>query len=660
MITLSAFFWQLLLTGLAAGAAIYLPGRLGLRLLKVSLTPLEKFAATWVGGAGLLVLVYWCLSLLHAQGLLWFYVLGAAGTEAWWLISQLRRERLLVAVENEVPVEERLRAFWPLWILLGLGIVAQGRFCLGTGWLTARGVDLLAWHGCDATWHVFNLFQLSRTYPIELGGFSGHILTNYHIFSPLLWGAVLRLAPVVDAWNLYLHIAPIFYSGLLVLTTFVAARTWFGKNATAYLAAGLVMFSANFGYFMPLLFGPEHYFLWDSIFWVSSPIEHIFNPGVVSSHLFLLMGLWALIRWLRERHWGFLILVALFWGMLPGFKIFPAALVLIALFMVAAIRWLRDREYALLWAWLAMLPVFALSYLPMNSQAKSLVHFLPGFNLGSMLVAPDRMALMTSTQLKILFAQRPGLVALMMLGLLLVFVIGNLGVRIMALPMLYKSLRFFHKTEPVMLFTALMSVGGFLVPILFVQTGLQWNTVQFVYPVLILASLPAAEQFWLWVAHFPRPQRLLWLGLVLALGLPGWVQQLWVVDWNSGITPPLFEALHWLKNTGTLKEVVLRPLPDSFRTDEGYQQLMRRQIRGDMTSLKVWNQEAQAFSAGNTAAVSALMPVAIPAAKPDVAAANTSTAESSKTDWLWMRQDVMAVACMTFKNSYLEGMGTAQ
>jgi hypothetical protein len=420
------------------------------------------------------------------------------------------------------------------------------------------------------------------------------------------------------------------------------------------------MFSANFAYIMPLLFGTHNYFIWDSIFWVGSPVGHIFNPGVSSSHLFLLMGLWALIRWWRERRYGFLCLVALFWGLLPGFKMYPAALVLIALFLVALLRWLKARDYSLLWAWLAMLPIFALSYLPMNSQVKSLVHFLPGFNLGTMLVAPDRMALMTSTQLKILFAQQPWLVALIMAGLLVVFVVGNLGVRIMALPMFYKSLRFFPQADPILLFTSLMALGGLAAPVLFVQTGVQWNTIQFVYPVLILASLPAAEQFWRWVEKIPRSRQRLWLGLVLALGLPGFIQLWLIVNWTSGIPPQIFAALHWLKNTGTLQDVVLRPLPDIYRSPAGFQQMLRRQIRGNMNSLGVWKNEAQAFAAGNTSAVSALMPEVINSPKPAEAAAANSTTAAALTDWGWIRANVMAVACTTFKNSYLEDLGTAQ
>ena len=59
-------------------------------------------------------------------------------------------------------------------------------------------MTLFAWHTHDAPWHVYNLYQLSRVFPPELPGFSNSVLRNYHMFSDLFWGGILRLVPVVD------------------------------------------------------------------------------------------------------------------------------------------------------------------------------------------------------------------------------------------------------------------------------------------------------------------------------------------------------------------------------------------------------------------------------------------------------------------------------
>jgi hypothetical protein len=672
MTSVGVFIWQFILAWLLAGLAIYLPGRLLLRLLKVPLMPLEHLAASLISGAGLLVLVYWAMSLGQVQWLLWAYVLAAAGSEAWLWSERLRRDPILLHAEVEVLDHERLRVFWPLYLLAFLGVLAQGRYMFWTAWPTAHGLDILAWHATDAPWHVFNIFHLARVYPPELAGFSGNPLINYHMLSHLLWGAIRHLAPVLDAWHLYFRIAPVFYSALITLSAFVAARAWSGKLKTAYLASALVLFSANFGYLMPLIFGAQKYGIWDSIFWVQSPMGMIFNPSVSSSFLFLFMGLWALTRWVRERHLGFLVLVALLWGVMPGFKVYPGLLMIVALFMVAIIRLIWQRDWSLVQAWLAVLPVFLFVFLPPNLHAPSLIKFLPGFNLGTMLVAPDRMALMSSYDLKLLYAHHRWLVALIMAGLFAVFFVGNLGVRAMALPSMFKSFREFHKTDPILLFIGLLVVGAFAAPVLFVQKGVQWNTVQFAYFGLALASLPAAEQFWVWAEPWTRWKQYTALALVIALGLPCAIQSLCVVNWNATLSPKMLEALMWLKDTGTLRDVVLRPLPDAYRTEAGYKTLIKNQVRGSMTSLSVWDKEAKAFAAGTgsattmTAQAQGTSLTAAAALAVDsnsisaqaAPAANTTTAVSRAA--IWEREDCMVLASTTFKNSYLEGTVTSQ
>jgi hypothetical protein len=72
-----------------------------------------------------------------------------------------------------------------------------------------------------------------------------------------------------------------------------------------------------------------------------------------------------------------------------------------------------------------------------------------------------------------------------------------------------------------------------------------------------------------------------------------------------------------------------------------------------MTSLNIWQVESRALAQGNTASVQALMPMVISANK-------IMTSAPVTADWDWIRQDVMAVACATFKNSYLECLATAQ
>ena len=155
----------------------------------------------------------------------------------------------------------------------------------------------------------------------------------------------------------------------------------------------------------------------------------------------MLFGFWALLQWLRSSgKWGFLTLLALLWGVLPGFKVYPAVLAMCGLLVTGAVLAMAQRNYRMLIALGAILPLFLLVFLPGNSGASSLLRFLPGFNLGAMLVAPDRLAWMTSAELKLLYVSKPWLVALIMAGLAGLLLLGNLGVRALGLIPILRSL----------------------------------------------------------------------------------------------------------------------------------------------------------------------------------------------------------------------------
>lgn len=639
MVEWVSFSGQALLAVLAIGAGQFLPGRLFLRLGRVRVTALERFVLSLVTGAGMLALVYWSLSWLGVPQGLWIYVVGASGLEGVLTVRRRPHTPSTVLLHGEPAEPFTTRFAWPLALLVLAGVLLQTRFMLWTGWPSAQGLSLLAWHGHDAPWHVFLIDQLARVFPPEVPGFAHTPLVNYHMFADLLWGAVGRLAQV-SPWHLYFRIAPVWYSGLLMLTVFITGRAWTGRSATGALAAALTLFTGGLGYLLPLVFGPKGYFIWDSIFWVSSPLMNIFNPGVSAGHVFLLAGVWALIRWDRERDWGALALVALCWGVLPGFKVYTGLVALAGLAAAGVAQSLFQRRSTYLAALAAVLPVFLIVFLPPNLHATSLVRLMPGFNLATMLAAPDRMAIMTTTQLKFLTAEHPGVMALLILAALAIFVVGNLGTRAIALPSLVRAVRDPRQADPVLLFiTGLLAaaLGG---AVLFVQTGLQWNTIQFFYPAVVITGIPAAEQFWLWARSWSPTRRRVALAVLFALGLPCIVQALWVVNYSSRSSAQVLDAMTWLRRAGSREEVVLRPLPEALMTDEGYEEWKYILERGRMTKLSAWRSEAGAIARGT------LRPRTLPAA----------TGRPEPLD----RLDAPVIASLALKNTYLEDTMSAR
>jgi|GEM_PF-6672816 len=654
------FLFQFALAWLAIGLAIYLPGRLLIRWLRLKLFPLENAAASLTAGICLFTLAYWFLSLAGFPVGLWVYV------AAWLAVEAIRRfrERRQIRVSDPDEVKGSLLEYWPLGLVILAGIIIQGRFMFLTGWPSPNGVSLLAWHAHDAPWHLFNIHQLANVFPPAMPGFSGHGLRNYHLFSDLLWGGIQRLAGT-DPWHLYFRVAPFVYSSLLTVGSFLAGHAWSGRKQTAYLTAVLTVFASNFGFVMPLLTGINKYFLWDSVFWVQSPFSLIFNPGVSSSFGLVMMGLWALICWLRDRNSAYLVLVALAWGVLPGFKVYPGLLLISGLLIAGLWVLVYQRNSGLLIAFLCTLPVFLAVFIPPILRAPSLVRVLPGYNLGAMLVAPDRMGLMSSDTLKLMFLEKPWLVALIMAGLALVFLIGNLGVRSLGLVPLVRNLLKPRESEPVQLLIAIVIAEALAASVLLVQSGIQWNTIQFFYYAVLLAGLPASRQYWAWGGRWRKPWPVIGAALLVATSLPGTVQALIAVRYHYDLPPAAMEGLMWIKNHAKAGQSVIRPLPDYMMSEEGWQAFIRNQERGRMTSMKAWQEDARSVTATaqaaapNTAAATAGISPNTAAASPvPEALANTAPAASGTPPL--ERTDAAVVAAVTQRNTYLEDTVSAQ
>ncbi|MCK5241046.1 hypothetical protein KAR34_01220 [bacterium] len=674
--TIPTFILQFILAWIAIAAVIYLPGRLLVRVLRLELDQLEHMVASLMGGTGLFVLLYYVFAALQQRWLIWPVVLLGIAWEIFFAICDWKKSKDFIP-DPGVPPPVLLKSFWPLGLLMLAGLLVQGRYTLFTGWLGETGFSLLAWHAHDAPWHIYNIAQLAGVFPPEMPGFAGKILQNYHIFSDLLWSGLLQFVPI-HPWHCYFRVAPLFYSGLLTLTTFVAARYWSGKNMVGYIAVAITVLLSNFGYFIPLFWGVEKYPIWESIFWIQSPQALIFNPGVSSSFSFLLFGFWALLQWLRSSgKWGFLILLALLWGVLPGFKVYPAVLAMCGLLVTGAVLAMAQRNYRMLIALGAILPLFLLVFLPGNSGASSLLRFLPGFNLGAMLVAPDRLAWMTSAELKLLYVSKPWLVALIMAGLAGLFLLGNLGVRALGLIPMLRSLLNLRTTEPGILFITVVVGGAFMAPLLFVQHGIPWNVVQFFYYAVLLSALPAADQFWKWIEHKKVWLKYSALALLLILGIPGTIQSLLAINWSYKTKAEVMRGLEWLQKNTNPQDVILRPLPDALMTEAGYKEWKRSQVRGRMTNMDAWQKEAKGMAKaaqedtnGTTTNAATGQKTALPTEEQLVAvtslaavAGNTETVAAGQTkipDPDLERTDTAIVAGLVLRNTYMEDTVSSQ
>src|SRR3989344_5129524 len=342
----------------------------------------------------------------------------------------------------------------------------------------------------DGVWHMALINQLMKSVPAENPVFSGTILKNYHFFYDLLITATSYLSsiPVVD---LVFRFYPVVFSLLLGTGSYYLVMRLFEKqmgNTRAKVAAifslYLIYFAGSFGWIVEFL--RERHFGGESAFWVNQAVSFNLNPPFAISLLIMIVLSHILLSSDKKR--GGLITAVLI-GTLMSFKSYTGILVLAALAVVAVVNLLKRRNYS--YCWISLLSMILAFWLLISNFeiGSSLVIFAPFWFIHSMVDSPDRVGWVrlslarTSSQTlgawpKFFLAETVSL---------FLFIAGNLGLRILSFGLLFKAKKVFD--SDIFLFISVISAASVLMPILFVQSGNPWNTIQFFYPALYLSAL---------------------------------------------------------------------------------------------------------------------------------------------------------------------------
>ena len=313
------------------------------------------------------------------------------------------------------------------------------------------GMGFWGANGHDGIWHLSLIESLSRG-SLSMPMFAGETIKNYHLGFDLLLASLHRLTniPVV---NLYFQIAPPLLALAIGYLTYRLTRNlwsvffvYFGSNWAWILSRG------------------------ESTFWSQASISTLINPPYALSLVVLLAGLILL----ENRRY---LLAGLVFGLLAQIKVYAAILVIVGLTVAA----LRQRQL-----FKTLIPTGAIAAvltLLTNRQSASLVVFQPGWFLETMMALSDRLNWPRFYQAMINY-RAAGIwfkAILAYVVALAIFVLGNLGTRLIFLA---------RKSN---LFYATIMVTGLILPMLFLQSGTPWNTIQFFYYPLFFASLLAGE-----------------------------------------------------------------------------------------------------------------------------------------------------------------------
>lgn len=337
------------------------------------------------------------------------------------------------------------------WLLILAGTLTWSLTMVKSGLITNYGMGFWGANGHDGVWHISLIESLSRG-SLEIPIFAGEVIKNYHIGFDLLLAGI-HLLTRIPAVNLYFQIIPPILALLVGILTFKLTKSlwsiffvYFGGNWAWVLGKG------------------------ESTFWAHQSISTLINPPFALSLIVLLAGLLLL----QKKHY---LLPGILFGLLVEIKIYAAALVLFALLLTG----LKNRGY--LKSFFVALLVATPLYLAAVPSSGKVIIFQPGWYLETMMGFSDRLnwprfaSAMTNYRLAgNWFKGTPAyLVAL------LIFFTGNLGTRIIFLK---------RKND---LFSLTIIFAGLAAPMLFLQTGISWNSIQFFYYSLFFSGLLAGQ-----------------------------------------------------------------------------------------------------------------------------------------------------------------------
>lgn len=344
------------------------------------------------------------------------------------------------------------------------------------------GIGFWGSNGHDAVWHLSLINHISNPLKIDLPIFSGEKLNNYHPFFDILI-AFFSYITTLDSSIWYFQLFPILSSFILLYTSYLIGRKITGKFLGGLILVFLNSFSNSFGWIISLIntgnIGGE------SIFWAMQSPSNQLNPPYVLSLIFINILLLILLSQKNKSILTSLVTIVLL-ALTPITKSYGGVAIYLIYGFYALINYKRDHHYIKIL--LISLPIsyFIFSLYNQASTATSILIFQPFWFVNSLVESPDRLFIPVLANMRYTLEASgrvgPRLILVYLITTTL-FYLGNFSWRLLGLISLIKQ-KFSLKLP---LFFTLFITSA--IPLLFIQRGTSWNTIQFMYYALFIGNI---------------------------------------------------------------------------------------------------------------------------------------------------------------------------
>lgn len=437
---------------------------------------------TIVGGLSAVLNVWWFVYIYGIASLVLFVVTGA--------FRDMFAVRLNLSKWQIVAL-----------IIILLGTLVQVVPVVKSGMLFDFGLGFWGPNGRDGVWHVALVKQIMQGFPLENPILGGSELFNYHYFYDLLV-ATVAYAAKVEVMDLVFRFFPILFSLLLGLASICFLGLLVDRKSKIYPLSVLfslmfVYFAGSFGWVVDYMRNGA--FWGESVFWASQSVSYNLNPPFFVS-LLVVVAIFYFVRELLSVKAGyvkFILLVAIGAGLLVGFKSYGAILLVAALGLAGLVSLIVYKKVWPIITFLLSGATVFLTGLGLSGglggvgSLRSVFEYSPLWLVHSMVDSPDRVGWVKLSGarsayyfrgewLKFLSAEALGVV---------LFIVGNLGTKVIALLALVKYKEILG--SQFRLFVLVFALLGAFIPLIFVQSGTAWNSVQFFYYSMYVAAVVA-------------------------------------------------------------------------------------------------------------------------------------------------------------------------
>lgn len=523
---------------------------------------IESYTLSTVLGLVVFTLVAYILSTLQLRSLMWIF--PAVGIFI-----------LIKYGQNFLKLKTNISYKFYFILVFIVGIIAQVAVNTPSGLPYSDGIYFWSSHGHDGVWHLSLMESLKKdNFPFLNPELAGQKLQNYHFFVDLLMSEIGRLFSF-SSLDIYFRFMPILFSILLGLSSFLFVREWKKSEIAGIWAMIFTYFAGSFGY---LLYVPTHGSLGgESIFWVSQTHSVLGNPPHASAFIILTTFLFSLLRYFRNYELKYFFISFFLGGVIIGFKVYGGILILFGLLVVGIIEVFVKRMYKTL---LLFLSTFLLSfgiYYPNSVNSQDFLIWQPWWYIRTMVVATDRLNWLDLELRRQHYLSRGTWNAnLRVLQLeteaFLIFLFGNLGMRFLGFWTIFKQLRENIFGNSFNLFFLAVTFTSFIIPVLFLQKGVAWNSIQFnQYFLLFFGFLAALGVTDLLAKINTKFTKVIIIIILIILAVPTQLGLLWQFYSNPALSKISYneiDALNYLKRNSDKDSVILTAPFNKYEKDK--------------------------------------------------------------------------------------------